>query len=503
MMRESNKLIKDSTFYAVSTVISQGIGIFTSIAMRRFLTPEMMGIWTTFLVVLNYALFAHMGVFTAIEVKIPYLRGKNQNAELQDMRNVAFTVAVILSAAITLILFAASFIFSHKWNADIILGVRLLALIVTATLFYNLYIAMLRADKGFLLLSKALVFNSLAMLIFISGFTYFLKLKGIYIATLFATAASWFYIQMKTKYSLKFHINIDAVKKLSAIGLPILVGGVVYTVLLSIDKIMIIKMMGPAQLGYYSIAVLALTYVHNFPKLLGIVIFPTMQEEYGKSNSRERILDYVKQPSLILAFILPATLAAAYFAMPILVKYVLPKYILGIDSMKILLLGCFFISLVPLSQNFLISVNKQLMLVPITSIAVAAGIGLNYFFIKAGYGIAGVALGTSLAYFLYFAVMFFYVLSHCEKSRKTLSYFMKICLPLVYAVVILLVLKQFVNSGSIVVDTLIQAPVFFIAYLPMIIYINKKTGILSNLFKKAAKTIPQEEMVFSEVPGEY
>ena len=501
-MQRSSRLIKDSTFYAVSTFISQGVGIFTSIAMRRFLTPEMMGIWTTFLVILNYALFAHMGVFTAVEVKIPYLRGKKQTGEIQDMRNVAFTVATALSVIITAILFMASFILSARLNADVILGIRLLALIITATLFYNLYITMLRADKGFTLLSKAIVFNSIVMLIFVSVCTYFLKLKGIYLATFFGTLASWLYIQMKAKYKLKLYINPKVIKDLSVIGLPILIVGVVYTVLLSIDKIMIIRMIGPTQLGYYSIAVLALTYVHNFPKLLGIVIFPTMQEEYGKSDSRKRIMEFVKEPTLILSYVLPAALAAAYYAIPMLVYYVLPKYISGIESMQILLLGCFFISLVPLSQNFMISVNKQLILIPITSLAVLLGIGLNYFFIKMGYGIAGVALGTSLAYLVYFVSMFGYVLSHCEKPGGILRHLIRVFMPLLYSVTIVLALKYFVRTSSVVTDTILQSLTFIVAYLPALIYINKKTSIISTLFKKRAKAITQEDMVYSEIPGE-
>ena len=117
-MLKTDKIIKDSTVYTISTVLSQFLGMFTSIAMRRFLSPEMMGIWTTFLVILNYALFAHLGVFTAIEVKIPYLRGKNQNGELQNMRNIAFTMAIALSAIIVIIAFIASFSPSTLFFSD-------------------------------------------------------------------------------------------------------------------------------------------------------------------------------------------------------------------------------------------------------------------------------------------------------------------------------------------------------------------------------------------------
>ena len=502
-MLKTDKILKDSTVYTISTLLSQFLGIFTSIAMRRFLTPEMMGIWTTFLVILNYALFAHLGVFTAIEVKIPYLRGKGQNSELQHMRNVAFTMAIALSVIMATIIFIASFMLASKLDLAIILGIRVLALIVVATLFYNLYIVMLRADKKFSLLSKATLFNSLAMLIFVSALTYFFRLKGIYFATFLATAASCLYLQYKTKYRLKLYFRVDLIKMLTKIGLPILLGGIVYTVLLSIDKIMIIKMLGPTQLGYYSIAILALTYAHNFPKLFGIVVFPTMQEEYGKSDdSRERILEYVKQPSLIMAYIFPLVLAAAYYAMPVLVHYVLPKYASGIDSMRVLLIGCFFISLVPLTHNFIIAINKQIFLIPLTAIAVLTGIGMNYSMIKMGYGITGVAFGTSVAYFIYFIMLFVYVSIHCERWSNIFGYLFRICIPFLYALIVVFLLENLVRIEPLVVKNITQAVIFYLAYVPMLWHINKRTMVISDLFKSRIKALPAEEIIFSEIPGE-
>ena len=483
-MSRARKMIKDSTGYAVCTVASQVIGIFTSIAMRRFLTPEMMGIWATFLLVLNYALFTDMGVFSAIEVKIPYFRGKNENDEMQNMRNTAFTFAIALSVAMATVSIAASFLLSSKMQSDIILGIRIFALIIAATLFYNLYVSILRGDKNFSLISKVTVFNSIAMLLFVCSLTYLFKLKGIYLATLLATSASWLYIRSKTDYKLKLCFNPNLIKSLSKIGLPMLIGGIVYTVLLSIDRIMIVKMLGPAFLGYYSIAMLALTYVYTFPNLLAIVISPNMQEDFGKNDSRERILEYVKQPSIILAYMFPLVLAAAYYAIPLLVEYVLPKYIPGIASMKMLLIGCFFISLVPLAQNFIIAINKQIVLIPITAAAVFTGLVLNYAMIKMGYGITGVALSTSIAYFVCFVIMYFYVLSHCEKFFMILLSFVTICAPFLYALIIVFALEHFVKCDNITRRTIIHAPVFLIAYSPVLWYANKKTMFLSRFFKR-------------------
>ena len=414
-MKNANTVLKDSTKYTVATILAQFIGILTSIATRRLLTPEMMGIWATFLVVLNYSLFAHLGVFTAIAVKVPYLRGKGNTKEIEDIRSVAFTFGIIVACIMALAIFLISFFFMSTQARYIVLGIRLIALILMATMFYNLYIVMLRADKNFTLISKSVVFNSLAMLVLVTIFTYLWGLKGIYFATFFATVASWIFIMVNTKYRLRFSFKLTKLLELIKVGLPILLTGIAYTFLISVDKIMIIKIMGPTELGFYSIAILAFTYVNTFPKLFGIVIFPSMQEAFGKTDSKDHIMGYVREPAIIMSYILPALLAAGYFFIPVLVYYVLPQYVPGIVSMKILMAGCFFISLAPLAQNFAISINRQIILIPMTAAAVILGIILNYWAISNGYGINGVALGMSVAYFAYSIALFSYALSHCER----------------------------------------------------------------------------------------
>ncbi|MFH1665693.1 MAG: hypothetical protein ABIA77_06080, partial [Candidatus Omnitrophota bacterium] len=145
----TRNIIKDSTNYTMGTIAAQVIGIFTSIATRRLLTPEMMGVWATFLLVLNYSLFAHLGIFTAVEVRIPYLRGQNKSGEIEAIRDIAYTFGMAISLIMAVALFIVSFVFAREAPEYVILGIRMTALIVAATLFYNLYIVMLRADKKF------------------------------------------------------------------------------------------------------------------------------------------------------------------------------------------------------------------------------------------------------------------------------------------------------------------------------------------------------------------
>jgi len=341
---------------------------------------------------------------------------------------------------------------------------------------------MLRADKDFMCLSKAVVFNSVAMLVFVTSFTYVWGLRGIYFATLLATVVSWFYIAVNTNYLFKFRLEAAKLAELIKVGLPILLVGIAYTFLISVDKIIIVKILGARELGFYSIAILAFTYANTFPKLFGIVIFPSMQEAFGETDSKVHIMGYVKEPALIMSYIFPALLAAAYFGIPVMVYYVLPKYAMGVVSMKILLSGCFFISLAPLAQNFAISVNKQAILIPLTASAVFFGLGLDWWMLKSGYGINGVALGTSVAYFVYFAALFSYTLSHCEKARDIAVFLAKVSFPLFYAVCAAVAIDRIVSESSMMFSAIIKSMIFYLAYLPMLLYVEKKTKVLSRLF---------------------
>jgi len=501
-MSQVEKIVKDSAIYSASTVISQLVGVLTSISMRKFLTPEAMGVWTTLMLIVSYSLFTELGVFTAIDIKVPYLRGKNVSPEIQNIRDVAFTFAIAISSVLVIVLFIVSFILSGRIPGYVILGLRMIALIIAATFFYNLYIVMLRADKNFFLLSKAIVVNSLATLLFVASLAYLYGIKGMYLATLFAMVASWAYVKFNSKYTLKLSLNIGLIKSLSSIGLPILIAGIAYTVLLSIDKIMIIKMIGAKELGFYSIAILAMTYTHNFPKLFGVVLFPTMQEEFGRNDSREHVLKYVKQPIFIMAYVFPVLLAFVYFGVPVLVRYVLPKYIPGIDSMKVLLSGCFFISMAPLTSNFIMTVNKQKTLIPIiTSIALFC-LAINYGAIKMGYGLVGVAVATSITYFLYFAIMYFYVLLHCEKIRSVTKAFLSICIPFAYSLTIVVALEHLAGLQSPLLKATVQATAFFIAYSPMLWYVNRKTMLIQKIFSKKRTNLPGEILPFDIMRAE-
>jgi O-antigen/teichoic acid export membrane protein len=481
-LKHAPAIFKDCFFYSLSTFMTQAIGVVTSLALRKFLLPESMGVWTTVMLVVNYALFAELGIFTAVQVRIPFLRGQDDYHKIESLRNMAFTLAAVLSFLALVLFFLASWWLKSRYPESVIAGIRMAPFIISGTLVYNLYVTLLRADKLFGLLSRLIVFNAAAMCVLVLLCAGSFKEQGVYWAAFLAAAVSCAYAQLKVRYRVSWEFKPREYWALLKIGFPIIAGGVLYTLLISIDKLVIINMIGPRELGFYSIALLAFTYVNAFPKILSTVIFPRMQEEFGRVQCRKSMIPYVTGPALIGAVFYPVILVCVYYGLPVVVHYLLPKYIPGIPSMKIILIGCFFVSFSDMAHNFLITLNKQVMNIPLTGCTVIIGALAMFAAAKSGYGIVGVAIAAAATYFFYFALLFAYVLAHCESAAAICIFFVKICIPLCYIIALLFLFEHAVRGGSLFVRALIQSCLVAVAYFPVLWVVDRKTGYARRIW---------------------
>ena len=93
------RIIKDTAKYNLVQYFSQFLGFFSAMAIRRFLGPYYMGIWSLFRVVIDYSSCTSLGVESAATYKIPFLKGKgDKKSEKEDLsssifvRNISFEI---------------------------------------------------------------------------------------------------------------------------------------------------------------------------------------------------------------------------------------------------------------------------------------------------------------------------------------------------------------------------------------------------------------------------
>jgi O-antigen/teichoic acid export membrane protein len=143
------------------------------------------------------------------------------------------------------------------------------------------------------------------------------------------------------------------------------------------------------------------------PLIFAQQIFPRMAKTWGQTSDSEDLVKWIRINTIICFGLLIPMILIMYHLMPIIVEFYMPEFGPGITAMKISLAVPVFFGLATVFVNMLTILDRQFQLMLIRVAVLAINIVLNIVFVKTGYGINGVALGTSVSFALYFLVVFF------------------------------------------------------------------------------------------------
>lgn len=476
------RIVKDTAKYNIAQYSSQVIGFFTAVAMRSFLGPYLMGIWSLLKVVMNYACLMNLGVDAAAAYKIPFYKGKNDKRAKAEVRDAAFGFLFLVSILSSIIVIIAAFILRHRYPQEVIIGLIFVSIYIVLQKLYSYYIEVLRANSNFSVISVSVVFDAVVNLALIFLLVRNFKLYGLYAAAMLMAVLNTFFVHILARYRIQFVFHLKRMASLIRFGFPLLILGFLGTILMSVDVIMIAKMLGIAFVGYYSIATMARNYLVGATNNFGIVTMPRMLEAYGKTKQVKDIQKFVTISAEAISYLLPILLGFIYLAMPLLVTKVLPRFIPGILAAQILLLDIFFRSCCPQARSFLIALNKQVKILPITITAILINIILNYIFIKMDFGIYGVAVGTSIATLFNFLCILIYAMSHFAETKEILLFILRILFPLLYITAVVISCSCLIKAGNAYLNLAISIAVLAVFSIPLLFYINRKTHILRLIF---------------------
>jgi O-antigen/teichoic acid export membrane protein len=490
-----NQIIKDSSKFITSTYLGSLTGLITGILTRKFLGPTLMGIWTYLKVIQHYTTYSQLGIASATEKEIPYYHGKKDYQKAIQIRNNAFTFTNIISFILLVIFLIYAFIVKSNVPPYYFYGLLTVAILASTGQYGLFYTVLLRAHKNISVLSKAKVIFSILWLLLVLLLVVPFNIYGLYIAAIILMLTNILYFYKKGKYYCKFQLEFHQLKKLFVIGMPIVLLSLGIISIRNLDRIFIVNMLGPKSLGYYSIAIMASNYVFTIPTTFSIVMFPRFQESFALDDNIVDIQNFVNTPTRILAYFMAIIIGFAVLILPPVVLIILPKYVEGITALKILLFGTFFISLTHMSNQFLITLNKQLRLTPVIFTLVAIACLLNYFFITWNYGINGVAMATAISYFLYYLISLGYAMLHYAKKTEIFLFMLENLFPLISAIVFLLGIDHFfpIKQTSIpllLAHTSIRLLIFAFLSVPLLWHINRKTKILSRFFQLLIEKLP-------------
>lgn len=399
-------IIKAFFIYGAGNYVSQAFGMLSGFLMRIFLAPYYMGLWQGFSIIKSYASYMNLGVSKAATREIPYFRGKKYYEKADRLKNTGFSFSMIAASFVALGCVLYAFIEKDTLNPYVFWGFITIGLVVMLERLESYVVTILRAKRMFFPESLGKALNSILNIILIIILVRNFKLYGLYFSNIIVYLFSIVMLFLLSKEHFSFVLRKEELKNLIKVGVPLVMMGFMFMNLINVDKLVILKMLGPEKLGLYSIAIMAGNLIYDLSNIASIILYPRFQEMYGRSEEKKMV--YARMLKVIGTLWLPCLLlvTAGSIILPYVIRSVIPKYIGGIAAMQIYFAGIYFLSLSLFCADFLVTINKQVFSIIVLIAVTAVNFMLSISAVKLGFGIEGVAFAASVSYFIYFLSLF-------------------------------------------------------------------------------------------------
>jgi O-antigen/teichoic acid export membrane protein len=403
------KMINDVASLTLATVVSRGIDFVKGILIASLLGPSLFGLWRLIQIALGYALNIDLGLFSAMGKEVPIAVGKREYKKSIYIEDTVFFGSIVLSLCAVSFFIIIYFAGGKKFQFIDITFLILICIFLPIKQVYTFYITLLRARHNFRTLSIVMIVFAVVSLLFSVVLTYFMHINGLLLSLILSHGLVILLILYRTYHVTELRFNIEKIKNLIKIGMQIRIATIVYIFFITIDSLMIGYFLGKTQLGYYGIAVMIFNMVQLIPSIFSQVLYPRIGEEYGRVGTLG-VKKFVKIPVIYISILLIFIVSIIYFIFPLFIKIFLSAYTPGIPAMKILIFGVYFLGAFNILGNIIVVMGKTLFILKAQIIVLLINILLNYYLLISGFGIRGVALGTSISYCIYGILLAMYTM---------------------------------------------------------------------------------------------
>lgn len=414
-----HKVFKNLIYVATAEVGTKMIGFFTAFWVPKILQPSDYGLWVSLTLIVTYAGIAHFGTLTAIIKEGPYYLGRGDHKKLAEIESTALG-SLILSSLLVLI---GGLILEFSLPRDgssgdtSLLWIMVFAAIVTLFSLYNRCRFTIRQD--FQYVSALETLYSILNFLFLVGFSWLWGLKGTVSGLLtseFILCVISYVLANRNYRGTGIRMDFRFMGTLIRIGFPIMVINLFFILLTSVDRVISIAMLGSTITGYYGLGGTIANLVVLIPYGISRVLFPKMSEKLGATLDHRALAPLIINPAQALSLALPLPILMLILGCPYVFHQLLPKYAPGLLAAQILLVGCFFLSLMRNGANLLIATNRNWLMLRHMIVSFILNAGGNVALVKLGYGIEGIAFSTAFSQMVLTTLIWQSILSMLDYS---------------------------------------------------------------------------------------
>nr|MCR4695248.1 oligosaccharide flippase family protein [Pseudobutyrivibrio sp.] len=225
---------------------------------------------------------------------------------------------------------------------------------------------------------------------------------GLYAMTLASSALGIIMFRRQAMSGVRLEFDFSYMRTMIVGGLPLLINSLIWTLVQSVDKFVILGFLDTDALGVYSVPLMGFTTMVLIPQTISQVFYIKISHLYGANGDERELLEKASGYTSITAAISGGACILVFYIMPIFVQAFMPMYTDGTPATQILIVGVAIYSTTMIFGNIfsVLKLNKSLIA---NSVALCI---FNVIFSSAlvlfvDRSINMVAIGTGISYGLY------------------------------------------------------------------------------------------------------
>lgn len=487
--RDRRKLLVDTSTYSATLVVTQLIGLIRGVIVAAALGPSSYGVWTALSYIVSYSPYSNLGMFTGMFREAAFSHGRGDSDRVDRVRDTAFsfgmTMAFLVSVGLVLIA-----LFATQLSTTVRIGLLSMALATLFDRYFWFFLIAFRLEKRNTEVSlatglAALVYTVLALSL-ISKLGIYALLISLPLSTIPAS------IFLRHRAEKRFHLRLDhkVLRAIVRVGLPLDMIGLLETLGQTAGGLIALLFLDPRDVGFYGISLVAVTFLVQVPTAISWTTNPYLLERYGETGNVHSVHSHSIGLTKIVALVMPFLIGLAILGLPLVLHHALPRFLPGLDMMRIMLCASFFFSINFVAANFLVALERQKhyaymrmasTAVNLLSVAALLALGFGREGIALGYGASGLVLATALVTYM---IRFF------VSGWNVPRFVAKAYAPLLYAILAILALIQLVGTPtgtSLVEDsikTTIAVTLFALLYAPLLYMADREIHLTRSVREK-------------------
>lgn len=402
--------------FVISTIFFQAARLFVTLLVARWVGPEEFGIWNALSLFLIYGIVFSLGVPNGMNRLVPLLNGMGKEEKSQALIVTALWFSLL--ANIVLASLIVGLRISPFWPEKFRDATIALAFLSISWQMYQFFQLILKSRIKFNVMIAQQILFAVLLLITALPLAYQYGIRGFILAQSVTSMLAIGYIIYRLRFIVPFKFEISDLWMLIKNGLPIMTAGLLYTLLLSVDRWIIIINLGAEALGNYTLSIQCLGLLSLIPAAISQQLYPRMAYSFGRNSKVDALTNMIKQQSWLSGGTSWLLIFVMYFTLPTFINTFLPAYVGGIHAARITLLGLLPLSLVGGFANFLNAIGKQIYYMVIQFITLLIGIVVMNGLILWRKDITSVAAGMALTYCFYFVALAILSIAIILNERK-------------------------------------------------------------------------------------